>query len=420
MNYKMLRKSSRLSKCINSLIRKPRFNLNLHEYQAAELLESYSLPVLMGKAFNSPDAIKDFSQSLIDKSGGAVLKAQVHAGGRGRGHFKNSKLQGGVFVLEDAREVHEKALNMLNDVLITKQTGETGKPCNTVYLVERVDVKQEIYLSIMLDRSQASPVFIMSPQGGMGIEEIDKKFILQKKINVFDGLTQADVSECVDFMEFETQDHKSEYAEILRNLYACFCNSDATLLEINPLVITQQGELLICDSKVNVDDNAHFRQNSLFEQEDLSQKDSKEVDAEKHDLNYVKLEGQVGCLVNGAGLAMATMDLINFKKGKPANFLDVGGGTDTDRVVHAIRIINEDPEVESILVNIFGGIVRCDIIASGVIEAVNKLNISKPICLCVKGTNSSQARQMIKDSGLNLFWFESVHEAADKAIQLTK
>lgn len=416
----MLRKSKKIGKSINSLLARPKFNLHLHEYQAAQLLENFSLPVLMGRAFDSADSIKSYSQTLIDKSGGAVLKAQVHAGGRGRGYFKNSGLQGGVFVLHNAQEAENKAQQMINDVLVTKQTGETGKPCNTVYLVEKVDVKQEIYLSIMLDRAQASPVFIMSPQGGMGIEEIDKKFILQKRVNVFNGLTQEDVSECVEFMGFETQEHKNEYSKILRNLYDCFSKSDATLVEINPLIITKQGELLVCDAKVNIDDNAYFRQKPLFEKEDFSQKDPKEVNAEEHDLNYVKLDGQVGCLVNGAGLAMATMDLINFKNGKPANFLDVGGGSDTNRVVQAIRIINEDPDVQSILVNIFGGIVRCDIIASGVIEAVETLKISKPICLCVKGTNSDQAREMIKNSGLNVYWFEHVHDAADKAIELTK
>ena len=416
----MLRRSKKLGKTINSLLNRPKYNLHLHEYQAAQLLENYSLPVLMGRAFDSADSIKSYSQTLIDRSGGAVLKAQVHAGGRGRGHFKNSGLQGGVFVLDNAQEAESKAQQMINDVLVTKQTGETGKPCNTVYLVEKVDVKQEIYLSIMLDRAQASPVFIMSPQGGMGIEEIDKKFILQKKVNVFNGLTEADIAECVDFMGFETEAHQAEFSQILKNLYDCFTKSDATLVEINPLIITKQGQLLVCDAKVNIDDNAYFRQNPLFEKEDFSQKDPKEVDAEEHDLNYVKLDGQVGCLVNGAGLAMATMDLINSKNGKPANFLDVGGGSDTNRVVQAIRIINEDPDVLSILVNIFGGIVRCDIIAAGVIEAVQQLNISKPICLCVKGTNSEQAREMIKNSGLNVYWFEHVHDAADKAIALTK
>ena len=398
----------------------PKRFLNLHEYQASELLESYNLPVLKGKAFTTSDSIQEYASSLISKSGGAVLKAQVHAGGRGRGYFQNSKLQGGVHVLSDAADILQKAKQMLGDVLITKQTGATGKPCNTVYLVEKVMVKQEIYLSVMLDRANASATFIMSPQGGMGIEEIDKKFILQKQVDIRRGLSQSDVQECVQFMGFDKQEHAEKFGNVLMSLYQCFTETDSTLVEINPLIITQDNEMLICDSKVNIDDNAFFRQKQLFDSEDASQKDKREIEAEDYDLNYVKLDGSVGCLVNGAGLAMATMDLINFRNGSPANFLDVGGGTSPEKVLQAVRIINEDEDVKSILVNIFGGIVRCDVIAEGVIQAVKQLGIQKPICLCVKGTNALEAERMVNESGLKLYWFDHVLNAADKAIEFSK
>lgn len=414
----MLRITQKLA---SNLLRScPKRYLNLHEYQASELLESYNLPILKGKAFTSSDSIKEYASSLISKSGGAVLKAQVHAGGRGRGYFKNSNLQGGVHVLSDASDIEVKAKQMLGDILITKQTGTTGKPCNTVYLVEKVMVKQEIYLSVMLDRANAAATFIMSPQGGMGIEEIDSKFILQKQVNIREGLSRNDVEECVNFMEFNNNEHAKEFGNILMSLYQCFTETDSTLVEINPLIITQQNQMLICDSKVNIDDNAFFRQKQLFDSEDSSQKDKREIEAEDYDLNYVKLDGSVGCLVNGAGLAMATMDLINFRNGSPANFLDVGGGTSPDKVLQAVRIINEDDDVKSILVNIFGGIVRCDVIAEGVIRAVNQLNIQKPICLCVKGTNAVEAERMVSQSGLNLHWFDHVLDAADKAIHFSK
>ena len=415
----MLKISRQLSKEHNLRNITKRF-LNLHEYQASDLLISYNLPVLKGKAFDSMEGLKDYAQTLIDKSGGAVLKSQVHAGGRGRGHFKYSGLQGGVHVLDNALEVEQKAQQMIGDVLITKQTGNSGKPCNFLYLVEKVQVSQEIYLSVMIDRSQATAMFIMSPQGGMGIEEIDSQFILQKKIDLIKGLTVEDLNECIEFMGFASVKHAITFSNILENLYKCFNENDSTLVEINPLIITQNDEMLICDSKLNIDDNSFFRHKELFEKEDLSQKDPKEIEAEKYDLNYVKLNGSVGCLVNGAGLAMATMDLINFKNGTPANFLDVGGGTSVEKVLQAIRIINEDSEVKSILVNIYGGIVRCDIIADGVITAVNKLNIKKPICLCVKGTNSAKAKEMVAESKLNLHWFDNVSEAADKAIEFTQ
>ena len=253
----------------------------------------------------------------------------------------------------------------------------------------------------------------------MSIEEIDKKFILQVEVNPKLGLTHDDVAKVVSFMGLETDELRFSMENVVRGLYKCFVEKDVTLVEVNPLGLTTDGRMLICDSKLNVDDNAGPRQHDLFKQEDLSQKDFKEVLAEKFDLNYVKLEGNIGCLVNGAGLAMATMDLINFKGGKPANFLDVGGGTSTEKVKEAISIINDDEEVTSILINIFGGIVRCDVIAEGVIRAVNELKIKKPIVMRIKGTNADIAEELIANSGLDLHWCQTVDEAADLALKLS-
>lgn len=403
----------KFNKGIHTTIR--RF-LNLHEYQASALLSSYQLPVLRGGSAKTPEEAFAIAKGL---GNGVVVKAQVHAGGRGRGYFKHSGLQSGVHVLDDSSSVKELSKKMLNDVLITKQSGASGKPVNTLYIVERVNLKQEIYLAVMIDREKAAPVIIASPKGGMGIEEIEKKFILQERAESVNGFSEAQIQKIVDFLELTTEAQKESMKKIIRGIYKCFNDSDATLVEINPLGITKDDRVLICDSKVNIDDNAKPRQKQIFDLEDLTQKAPIEVKAEHFDLNYVKLTGNVGCLVNGAGLAMATMDLINFKGGKPANFLDVGGTATADRVKEAISIINDDPEVKTILINIFGGIVRCDVVVEGIIKAVKDLKIEKPIVMRIKGTNADIAKQMVESSGLKLYWFNSVDEAAEKAIALS-
>jgi succinyl-CoA synthetase beta subunit len=389
--------------------------LNLHEYQASALLSSYNLPVLRGGPARSPQEALDIATKL---GNGVVVKAQVHAGGRGRGLFKKSGLQSGVHVLNNSSTVKELSSKMLNDVLVTKQSGASGKPVNTLYVVEKVDLKQEIYLAVMIDREKAAPVIIASPKGGMGIEEIDKKFILQERAESVKGFSENQIEKIVEFLELSTSAQKEDMKNIIRGIYKCFTESDATLVEINPLGVLKDGRVLICDSKVNIDDNSKLRQTKIFEMEDLSQKEPIEVKAEHFDLNYVKLSGNVGCLVNGAGLAMATMDLINYKGGKPANFLDIGGTATADRVKEAISIINDDAEVKTILINIFGGIVRCDVVVEGIIKAVKELNIEKPIVMRIKGTNSDIAKTMVESSGLKLFWFNSADDAAQKAISL--
>lgn len=403
------------------LTKLPSQRLHLHEYQASQLLQQYRLPVITGGPANSLEEVKTISEHIKSKSSlGLVVKAQVHAGGRGRGTFKNSGLQSGVQIVKDVEAARNVAAKMLNDVLVTKQSGAAGKPVNTLYIVEEVKLQRELYLSILLDRQRACPIIIASPQGGVGIEEIDQKYILQIPVDPKKGLTDEQVEQVVKFMELDSDELRKTMDLTLRGLYNCFTEKDATMVEINPLGVTAEGKMLICDSKVNIDDNAVIRQADIFAQEDFSQKDKKEVLAEQHELNYVKLDGNVGCLVNGAGLAMATMDLINFKGGKPANFLDVGGGASIERVKQAISIINEDEDVKSIMVNIFGGIVRCDIIAEGAIRAARELSIKKPIVMRIKGTNADVAKKLIKESGLDLYWCDTVDQAAEKALSYAR
>jgi succinyl-CoA synthetase beta subunit len=278
---------------------------------------------------------------------------------------------------------------MLKNTLVTKQSGAQGKPCNTVYIVEQVKMDRELYVAIMLDRARACPVLICSSIGGMGVEEIDKKYIKTFEINPATGLTDELVNQAVNAFDLP-QKNKNEAERVIRGLYKCFAENEAMLVEVNPLALLNDGRLLVCDSKVKIDDNSAFRNKALFAIDDVSQKEPSEVEAEYWDLSYVKLGGDIGCLVNGAGLAMGTMDFIKFCGAEPANFLDVGGTATVERVFQAIKIINQDPKVKSILVNIFGGIVKCDIIVEGIILAMRELKITKPIVVRIKGTNSDK------------------------------
>ena len=390
--------------------------MNLHEYQASQLLKSYHLPTLRGGPARTPEEAQNLANSI---SGPVVIKAQVHAGGRGRGVFKNSKLQSGVHILDSPKGISDLAKKMLKDVLVTKQSGSEGKPVNTVFVVEKVDLKQEIYIGLIIDRKRALPLLIVSPKGGMGIEEIESKYILQEYAQTLDGFSEEQINRVVKFLQLTTKKQEQTIHELVIGLYRLIMEKDASLIEINPLGVLKNDDIVICDAKINIDDNAKPRQKELFDMEDLSQKDPKEVLAEKNDLNYVKLDGDIGCLVNGAGLAMATMDLINFKGGKPANFLDIGGTATSDRVKQAIGIINDDHDVKSIFINIFGGIVRCDLVAEGIIKAVKELKVEKPIVMRIKGNKSEVAKELIDKSGLKLFWFEDPREAAEKAISLS-
>lgn len=397
------------------LIKNLKRRMSLHEYQATSLLSSYSLPTLRGEAAFTIEQADKIAKSI---GGGVVIKAQVHAGGRGRGIFKKSGLNSGVHILDSPDQARMLASKMIGDHLITKQSGKEGKPVNSLFIVEKISLNRELYLSITVDRENACPVFIASPKGGMGIEEIEKKYILQQRVGM-DRLKENEAEKIANFLEPENEDQKSELMDIIKGLYNIFKDKDAVLVEINPLGITREGKVKICDSKVNIDDNASIRQKEIFDKEDLSQKNKIEVEAAEADLNYVKLDGNIGCIVNGAGLAMATMDLINFNGGKPANFLDVGGTVDFERSVKAMSIVNDDSDVKVILVNIFGGIVRCDVLVEGIIKAVEQLNITKPIFVRVKGTNADKASKVIKESNMSdkIFLFDKVDEAARQAIK---
>lgn len=307
---------------------------------------------------------------------------------------------------------------MIGNTLVTKQSGAQGKPCNALYIVEQVDMARELYIAVMLDRARAAPILICSSIGGMGIEEIDKKYIKTFEIDPAQGITDEIVQQAVDAFEVPAENQES-CAQAVRGLYNCFAENEATLVEVNPYALLEDGRLLVCDTKVNIDDSSEFRHKELFAMDDLTQKDPSEVEAESWDLNYVKLDGNVGCLVNGAGLAMATMDYIKFNGGDPANFLDVGGTSTVERVFEAVRIINEDEKVDSILVNIFGGIVRCDVIVDGVIKAMKELGIDKPIVLRIKGTNADIAKETVEKAGLPIYWENTVQEAVKKVISLS-
>jgi len=306
---------------------------------------------------------------------------------------------------------------MLGKTLITRQSGAQGKPCNTVYIVERVYMRKEQYISILLDRESGGPIIVCSPKGGMNIEEVDSKFIHKFPIDINKGITDETAKEIAKALGVPNS-LLADAEKLAKNLYKTFIESDASLVEINPLAVTNDGRLLVCDCKVNIDDNAGFRHKEI--EEDITQKDAKEREAAKYDLNYIALDGNIGCMVNGAGLAMATMDLIKNKGGSPANFLDVGGTASDSSVVGAMKILNNDPQVEAILVNIFAGIVRCDIIALGIIQAISEVGIKKPIVLRLKGTNIDEAKKLISDSGFNLFFTEDLEIAAERAVKMSE
>ena len=381
---------------------KKQFSFLLHEYQAQNLLKSFKVVTPKGEVVKSKQDIK----SALDRMGnttGYAVKAQVHTGGRGLGYFKENSFQGGVKVVKTRQEVEDVAEKMLGNTLVTKQTGESGLKCNAVYIVEKVDVVGEKYLSITLDRKHQCPVILASSQGGVNIEDVAEKnpnAIKILPIDIKKGLSNEEACKFAESLDYKGE-LVQQAATIIINLYSAFCKKDCTMIEINPLAtirINGKEEVQVIDSKVSVDDNAAFRQKDIQEQVDFSNKNKIELEAESFGLNFIRLEGNIGCLVNGAGLAMATMDIIKLHGGKPANFLDVGGGADLDAMVQALRLLNEDKQVQSILVNIFGGILRCDELVKAIIKGTEVYKLKKPIVLRLKGTNSEQAAQMIRAS----------------------
>ena len=381
--------------------------MNLHEYQAKELFARYGIPVPSGQLAESEEAARQAAKQM----GGDkwVVKAQVHAGGRGK--------VGGVKLVDSVDAVEEATRGMLGKRLVTKQTDADGLPINSVWIEEPSNIARELYVSAVIDRSSERLVFMCSPDGGMDIEEVAEKTperIRSISVHPAAGLQPYQARQLGFFMGLDKK-QVAQFSKILHGLYRIFSERDASLVEINPLIVTSEGDLKALDAKLNFDDNALYRQNAIAELRDPSQEDEKERAAAAHGLNYVTLDGDIGCMVNGAGLAMATMDIIKLHGGQPANFLDVGGGTTAERVAEAFKLITSGADVKAILVNIFGGIVRCDLIAEGIIAAVKDVGIKIPVVVRLQGTNMEQGREMLASSGLAITP-ESDLTAAAKAV----
>ncbi|ETW87532.1 hypothetical protein HETIRDRAFT_437981 [Heterobasidion irregulare TC 32-1] len=392
--------------------------LSIHEYQSVNLLNSYDIPTPKSIAAKTPQ--EAFEAARVFGKDGSVIKAQVLAGGRGKGKFDNG-LQGGVHKVESPEQARDYASKMLGAKLITKQTGAGGRVCNAVMLAERRDPAHEYYVALLNDRVSQNVVLVASAQGGMNIEEVaakDPDAIITTPIPLATGLSKESALEVANKLGFKTPEAKQEAADIFVNLYKIYKDKDATQIEINPLAETTDGHVLCMDAKFGFDDNAEFRQGDIFALRDISQEEPSEVEAQKANLNFIKLDGNIGCLVNGAGLAMATMDVLALHGGQPANFLDVGGGATPETVKKAFEILLSDPKVKSIFINIFGGIMRCDYIAEGVIKATKELSLKIPLVVRLKGTKETEAKEMIRQSGLKILPFDSLDEAAERAAQL--
>lgn len=391
--------------------------LNIHEYQGAELMGKHGVKVPRGAAASSIEEVKKVVKDMFPNESELVVKSQILAGGRGLGTFKNG-FQGGVHIVK-ADKVEETAGKMLGQTLVTKQTGPQGKVVNKIYLCEKVSLVNEMYFAIMLDRTTAGPLIIACQKGGTSIEDLAEKFpdmIIKVPIDVFKGITDEDAAKVVDGLAPKVSD-KKESMEQVKKLYKLFCDCDCTMLEINPLAETSDNKLVAADAKLNFDDNAYFRQKEIFALRDPSQEDPREVAAAKADLNYIGLDGQIGCMVNGAGLAMATMDIIKLHGGTPANFLDVGGNASENQVVEAFKILTADDKVKAILVNIFGGIMKCDVIASGIVNAAKQVALKVPVVVRLEGTNVDQGKRILKESGMTLITAEDLDDAAEKAVK---
>lgn len=393
--------------------------LSLHEYRSAALLKTYGVGVPAGDAATTPEGAEAVAKKLGLED--MVIKAQALTGGRGKGHF-DSGLKGGVKLISSPFEAKMYAEQMLHHKIITKQTGAKGKEVTAVYIVEREFVRREAYVAILMDRATQGPIIVASSQGGMDIEGVaaeNPDAIKSFKVDIHQGVTDEIATAVAESLDFS---HKAvpEAAETIKNLYKAFCERDATQIEINPLSETTDHKVLAMDAKLGFDDNASFRQEEVWSWRDLTQEDPQEVEAAKYGLNFIKLDGEIGCLVNGAGLAMATMDIIKLYGGDPANFLDCGGGATAKAIEKGFELITSDPKVSAIFVNIFGGIVRCDDIARGLIAVTTHLDIRIPIVVRLQGTNYEAAQKLINDSGLKIFSFVDLDEAAEKACQMSK
>jgi len=389
--------------------------MNIHEYQAKELFDKFGVPSPTGKVASSAIEATDAARNLHCTQ--IVVKAQVHAGGRGKGTFKNG-FKGGVHLVNSPEEAGIIAGKMLGQTLVTHQTGEQGRLVRQVMVAESVDITKEYYLAILLDRASSQPVIVASTEGGMDIESVaahspDK--IIREFVNPLLGLMPFQSRKLIDTLGFSPTTGKG-FAKLLDHLYNLFISCDCSMVEINPLVTTPDERVLALDAKFNFDDNALFRHPDIAAFRDKKEEDPREVAAAEHNLSYIGLDGNIACLVNGAGLAMATMDIIKHFGGEPANFLDVGGGATKDQVAAAFRIILSDPNVKGILVNIFGGIMQCDIIADGILTAVKETGISIPLVVRLEGTNVAEGRKIIAESALDVIPADDIADAARKIV----
>ncbi|KAJ3394275.1 hypothetical protein HDU84_009030 [Entophlyctis sp. JEL0112] len=392
-------------------------NLSIHEHLSMGLLSQYGIKTPRGAAATTPKQAEEIARNL--NTDDLVIKAQVLAGGRGKGHF-DSGLKGGVRMVYSPTEAKMFAEKMLNHKLITKQTGAAGRICNAVYVVERLYVRREFYFAIVMDRGAQGPVIIASSQGGMNIEDVaaeNPDAIVTVPVDIRTGLSDSDAQMIAEKLGFYGKAVDQAVATF-KNLYKIFIEKDATMIEINPMAEIANGDVVCMDAKFGFDDNAEFRQHDVHSLRDVTQEDPREVAAAKWNLNYIGLDGTIGCL--GLFRAMATMDIIKLNGGDPANFLDVGGGANATQVAEAFKIISSDPRVSAILVNIFGGIMRCDVIAQGIIEAVNQLGLNLPLIVRLQGTEVAAAKKLIAESGLRMFSIDDLDAAASKAVQMSK
>ncbi|MCY0092651.1 ADP-forming succinate--CoA ligase subunit beta [Hoeflea ulvae] len=396
--------------------------MNIHEYQAKALLKGFGAPVAEGVAIHSADEAEAAAKSLPGPL--YVVKSQIHAGGRGKGKFKElgPDAKGGVRLAFSIDEAKAHAKEMLGNTLVTKQTGDAGKQVNRLYIEDGADIERELYLSILVDRTVGRNAFVVSTEGGMDIEAVahdTPEKIITVAIDPETGVTAADLATLNSALEL-TGEAAKDGEKLFPILYKAFVEKDMALLEVNPLIVMKDGRLRVLDAKVSFDNNALFRHEDIVELRDLSEEDAKEIEASKYDLAYVALDGNIGCMVNGAGLAMATMDIIKLYGQEPANFLDVGGGATTEKVTAAFKIITADPAVKGILVNIFGGIMKCDVIAEGVIAAVKEVGLKVPLVVRLEGTNVDLGKKIINESGLNVISADDLDDAAQKIVAAVK
>jgi len=386
--------------------------MNIHEHQAKQILRKFGIKVPNGVIGFTVDEVVAKAKTLNTEK--YVLKAQIHAGGRGKA--------GGVKILNNIEELNKAAKELLGKRLVTHQTGLEGKEVKRLYVEESSNIKREFYLSCLVDRASSKIAFISSDQGGMDIEKVaadNPEKIITTKINFQNEISVGDCSRIIEIFKLE-EDSKKEAIELIKSIYKMFISLDTSLVEINPLILTKENKIVCLDAKVNFDDNALFKHPEILELRDLSEEDSIEIEASKHDLAYIKLDGSIGCMVNGAGLAMATMDIIKLYGEEPANFLDVGGGASKEKVSAAFKIILSDKNVKGILINIFGGIMRCDVLAQGVVEAAKEIKINIPLVVRLAGTNFKEGKKILNDSSLKIISADSLGDAAKKIVEVIK